>query len=170
MLTTLPPRLLAGPTTDPTTDRPATLDHAGIAAMIPHRGRMCLLERLLQWSADAIHCSASSHRDADNPLRGSAGLLAPCAIEYAAQAMALHGGLLACRSGPPQGGYIAVVREVRFAVPSLHDIEGELQIHAQRVAGDGQVVSYRFRVDDAAGRRLAEGRATVVLEPAESTR
>lgn len=148
---------------------PATLDHDGIAAVVPHRGRMCLLDRLHHWSAQTIHCSATSHRDADNPLRGPGGLLAPCAIEYAAQAMALHGGLLARRSGPPQGGYIAAVRGVRWTVPTLHDIAGDLQIHAERQAGDGQVVSYRFHVDDAAGRRLSEGRATVVLEPAEAT-
>ncbi len=155
---------------DSTADLPATLDHAGIAAVVPHRGRMCLLDRMRHWSVDAIHCSAISHRDVDNPLRSQRGLLAPCAIEYAAQAMALHGGLLARQSGPPQGGYIAAVRDVKFAVSSLHDIDGELQIHAERLAGDVQLVSYRFHVDDAAGRRLAEGRATVVLEPAESAR
>ncbi|MEO8278602.1 MAG: hydroxymyristoyl-ACP dehydratase [Ideonella sp.] len=154
----------------PTANQPATLDHMGIAAMVPHSGRMCLLERMCHWSADAIHCSAISHRDAANPLRSPAGLLAPCAVEYAAQAMALHGRLVARRSGPPQGGYIAAVRGVQWVVPFLHDIAGDLQIHAERLAGDGQVVSYHFHVDDVTGRRLAEGRATVVLEPAESAR
>ena len=34
---------------------PATLDHAGIAARIPHSGRMCLLDRLLSWSPTEIY-------------------------------------------------------------------------------------------------------------------
>ncbi len=161
MQTTLP----AGSHDSVSAGPPLTLDHAGIAALVPHRGRMCLLDRLCRWSAESVHCSAISHRDLDNPLRGESGLLAPCAIEYAAQAMALHGGLLAGRSGPPQGGYIASVRDVRFAVSTLHDIDGELQIHAHRLAGDAQLVSYGFEVTDSAGRRLVEGRATVVLEP-----
>lgn len=155
--------------TSPIAGLPATLDHAGIAAVVPHRGRMCLLDRMHGWSIDAIHCSASSHRDADHPLRSDAGLLAPCAIEYAAQAMALHGGLLARRSGPPRGGYIAAVRDVKLSVATLHDVDGDLQVHAQRLAGDAQLVSYRFHVDDGHGRRLAEGRATVVLEPATAS-
>ena len=70
-----------------------TLDRAGIAARIPHAGSMCLLHALLDWSATTIACSAVSHRDADNPLRDAHGLPAAAAIEYAAQAMALHGAL-----------------------------------------------------------------------------
>ena len=38
---------------------------------------------------------ASSHRAADNPLRAHGRLGAACGIEYAAQAMAVHGALLA---------------------------------------------------------------------------
>ncbi len=150
---------------------PATLDHEGIARHVPHSGRMCLLGQMLACSAEAIHCTASSHHDADNPLLSASGeLLAPCAIEYAAQAMALHGALLAGEAGPPRGGYIAAVRKVRFEVPSLHAIEGDLQIHAKRLAGAAGVVSYQFHLDSAAGLRLADGRATVVLEPAELLR
>ncbi len=150
--------------------QPLTLDHQGIAARVPHQGRMCLLDRLQGWSADQIHCSATSHRDHDNPLRTAGGLLAPCAIEYAAQAMALHGNLLAENSGPPRAGYIAALREVKFLVPHLHDVAGDLQIRAERLAGDASVVSYQFQVDDTAGSRLAEGRATVVLNPPEQAR
>lgn len=144
---------------------PATLDRAGILARIPHQGRMCLLDRLLGWSATAIHCSTSSHHDPTNPLRSASGLLAPCAIEFAAQAMALHGCLLSARDGPPGGGHIAAVRNVQFGVATLHDLPGSLQVLAERLAGGTDVVCYQFRVDDERGRMLAEGRATVVLQP-----
>ncbi|MEO6352077.1 MAG: 3-hydroxylacyl-ACP dehydratase, partial [Burkholderiaceae bacterium] len=45
------------------------LDHAWIAAHIPHHGNMCLLNRVEEWNAERVICSAISHRDPDNPLR-----------------------------------------------------------------------------------------------------
>lgn len=142
---------------------PATLDHAGIALRIPHSGRMCLLHALEQWDANSIHCSAISHRDADNPLRSASGLLGPCAIEYAAQAMALHGSLVAPAGDAPKPGYLASVRGVHIAQPVLHTLPGALQVRAERLAGDERQILYRFEVTDEQGGAVAEGRATVVL-------
>ena len=142
---------------------PATLDRAGIAERIPHRDRMCLLDRLVHWRPDDIHCSSASHRDPGNPLRSAGGLLAPCAIEYAAQAMALHGSLVAPAGDAPTPGYLASVRQVRLAVATLHDVPGDLQVRATRLAGDARQILYQFSVSDEAGSMLAEGRATVVL-------
>ena len=142
---------------------PATLDRVNIERRIPHSGRMCLLRRLDSWSAAEIRCSASSHADADNPLCTASGLLAPCAIEYAAQAMALHGALVAPPDAPPMPGYLASVRSVRLAVARLDDVAGELQVHAERLAGDATQILYRFTVSDSRGALLADGRATVVL-------
>jgi predicted hotdog family 3-hydroxylacyl-ACP dehydratase len=142
---------------------PATLDHAGIAARVPHSGSMCLLDRLLSWSADRITCSAKSHHDANNPLRSAAGLLAASAIEYAAQAMALHGGLTAQAGAAAQAGFLASVRGVRLHVPRLDDAAGDLQINAQRLAGDASQAMYSFSLHAADGALLVEGRATVIL-------
>jgi predicted hotdog family 3-hydroxylacyl-ACP dehydratase len=142
---------------------PAVLDHAGIAARIPHQGAMCLLDRLESWSEAGLHCTATSHRDAANPLRTPSGLLAPCAIEYAAQAMALHGALRAPQGEPPSPGYLASVRDVRFSRARLDEVAGPLHVRATFVAGDPRQLLYRFVVADAAGAPLAEGRATVVL-------
>lgn len=142
---------------------PQTLDHAGIAQRIPHSGRMCLLDALQRWDADQIHCSAVSHHDADNPLRSAGGLLAPCAIEYAAQAMALHGALLAPDGAAATPGYLASVRGVKLSVALLNTVPGALHVHAQRLAGDARQILYQFRVSDEQGTSIAEGRATVVL-------
>jgi predicted hotdog family 3-hydroxylacyl-ACP dehydratase len=141
----------------------ATLDRAGIAARIPHQGAMCLLDRLESWSGEAIHCTATSHRGAANPLRTASGLLAPCAIEYAAQAMALHGALRAPAEEAPSPGYLASVRDARFSRARLDDVDGPLHVRAAFVAGDRRQLLYRFAVSDEAGAVLAEGRATIVL-------
>jgi predicted hotdog family 3-hydroxylacyl-ACP dehydratase len=142
---------------------PQTLDRAGIARRIPHSGSMCLLERLEGWDADEIRCSTTTHRLADNPLRTAGGLLAPNAIEYAAQAMALHGGLLAAEGSTPSAGFLASARNVRMSVARLDDVEGALQVQARRLSGDERQILYEFAVKAEDGRMLAEGRAVVVL-------
>ena len=145
----------------------STLTHQGIAALIPHSGRMCLLERLIEWDANRIVCAAINHRDADHPLRTQRGLLAPVAIEYAAQAMALHGALIGQAAGTPATpGYLASARSVQLHRLRLDDLPpaapDELRIEATRQAGDAQQILYTFHVSHA-GRPVADGRAAVVL-------
>lgn len=150
------------------TRQPATLDHAGIAARVPHAGAMCLLERLLRWDSDEIECSIVNHGDADHPLRerGAAadlGLPAPAAIEYASQAMALHASLDAAPGAAPTPGFLASARDVRMHVARLDLAASPLTVRARRLAGDKRQAIYRFALHDAAGAALVEGRATVVL-------
>ena len=147
---------------------PAVLDHAGIEALVPHRGAMCLLDRLVGWDDARIECIATGHRDPAHPLRSRSGLMASTAIEYAAQAAALHGGLLAEASGgSAQPGYLASAREVRLAAWRLDELPeaeiDELRIVAERQAGDASRLLYAFRVEHA-GREVASGRLAVVLE------
>lgn len=140
-----------------------SLTHAQIAGLIPHSGAMCLLGRLDRWDEQGIVCSAGSHRDAGNPLRTRSGLLAPNAIEYAAQAMALHGALLGIEAGVPASpGYLASVRGVQLHRLRLDDLPGDLRIEATRQAGDARQILYGFTVSHA-GSAVAEGRAAVVL-------
>ena len=143
-----------------------TLGPEQIAARLPHQGRMCLLEQVLSWSDADLNATASSHRRHDNPLRSASGLLAPCAVEYAAQAMALHGSLLATADAAPRPGMLASVRNVRLGVARLDTLDDDLLIHAERLAGDDRQVLYAFHILAGATRFVAEGRATVLLGPA----
>ncbi len=138
------------------------LDRVAIAARIPHQGSMCLLDAVLAWDSGQIHCRASSHRQPDNPLRAAARLGAACGIEYAAQAMAVHGALLAPAGAPPRPGYLASVRSVRLAVDRLDDLAQDLDIVAERLSGDEHNILYHFRVEHA-GDLLLSGRAAVML-------
>ena len=142
---------------------PQTMDQAGIACRIPHSGTMCLLERLESWDANRIHCTTRTHTRPDNPLRTASGLLSPNLVEYAAQAMALHGGLLAPEDSEPSAGFLASARNVRLAVERIDEVAGALHVHAERVSGDATQILYEFAVKDGQGRALAEGRAVVVL-------
>lgn len=147
---------------------PATLDHAGIAALIPHRGPMCLLDRMTSWSANAIECVAVDHRNAKHPLRSRRGLFATAAIEYAAQATAVHGALCAQSAGGRAApGFLASARDVRLTCLRLDDLPmaspDELVVSAERQAADSSRILYAFRVSHA-GRELASGRVAVVLD------
>lgn len=148
------------------------LERDGIELVIPHSGTMCLLAGLIEWDAQHIVCSASNHRDANHPLRTRRGLLAPVAIEYAAQAMALHGALIGQAAGAPvTPGYLASARNVTLHVLRLDDLPmaaiDELRIEATRQAGDANQILYAFKVSHA-GRPVADGRAVVVLNTALS--
>lgn len=140
-----------------------TLDREAIARRIPHQGTMCLLDAVLAWNEEAIRCESNSHRAPDHPLRAHGRLGAACGIEYAAQAMAVHGALVAQGSSPPRSGYLAGVRAVTLHVDRLDTIAAPLSIEAQRVTGDANTVLYSFSVH-AAGKPLLTGRAMVVLD------
>ena len=141
------------------------LDHAAIATRIPHRGSMCLLDRVETWDASRIRCVATGHRNADNPLRRDGRLASVCGIEYAAQAMAVHGTLCADRAGAPapRMGLLTSTRGVEWTVPWLDDIAGDLVVEAERISGDGNAVLYGFTLGDGT-RTLLRGRAAVILD------
>lgn len=139
------------------------LDRDWIAEHIPHDGSMCLLDAVETWNQQMIQCRASSHRDMENPLRHGQRLAAACGIEYAAQAMAVHGALVA----PPgrscaRVGYLASVRSTQLLVSRLDDITADLLIDANCIMSSEQTTMYSFSIS-AAGQLLLHGRAAVVL-------
>jgi predicted hotdog family 3-hydroxylacyl-ACP dehydratase len=140
------------------------LDHAAIAARVPHSGTMCLLATCERCSAEEIVCTTTSHGDPAHPLRTPSGLLAVNAIEIASQAMALHGTLAAAPGSAPRPGFLASVRNVVLHVARLDDVPGAIEVQATKLAGDERQASYQFALHDRAGRMLAEGRATVILD------
>jgi len=139
------------------------LDRAGIATRIPHQGSMCLLDSAVAWDDAHIHCRAASHAAQDNPLRADGRLGAATGIEYAAQAMALHGALLASPDGAARQGYLASVRKLQLHTTRLDDLPGQIDIRAERLSGDSGTILYQFRLEHA-GRTLLEGRAVVVMD------
>jgi predicted hotdog family 3-hydroxylacyl-ACP dehydratase len=127
---------------------------------------MCLLDHIDAWDSQHIRCTATSHRALDNPLRAHGRLGAACGIEYAAQAMAAHGGLLAPADTSPRTGYLASVRGVELHVARLDDIAADLCVAAERLSGEDNIILYGFSVST--GKRLLlSGRAIVVLDAAK---
>jgi predicted hotdog family 3-hydroxylacyl-ACP dehydratase len=149
---------------------PQQLDRADIAAHIPHAGAMCLLDAVSEWDIVRLQARSTRHRDANNPLRHQGRLGASCAVEFAAQAMALHGALLAVDGTQqrPRAGFLASMREVRLYCARLDTCAEDLLIEVLRLNGDDNTVLYHFKLHGAQ-QLLVEGRAAVVLD-ADKTR
>ncbi len=140
-------------------------DRAWIAAHIPHQGSMCLLDGILDWDRERARCVSGAHRSPGNPLRSRGRLAAVCGIEFAAQAMAVHGALLAPTLHLERRvGYLAAVRGVELYVARLDDIAADIVAEVERQRGDETTVQYAFALT-ADGRRLLAGRATIVINP-----
>lgn len=147
---------------------PLTIDRAWIERRIPHQGRMCLIDGVIEWSAGRILCSSGGHRAADHPLRSHGRLGVACGIELAAQTMAVHGAILAEGSeGRPRAGLLASVRGVRLWALRLDDVESDLLCEAVRIMGDQGTALYEFELRSSSSR-LMSGRAAVVLDVART--
>ncbi|WP_082877092.1 3-hydroxylacyl-ACP dehydratase [Hydrogenophaga crassostreae] len=124
---------------------------------------MCLLNAVLEWDESRIVCEALSHTLPDNPLRAEGRLGAASGVEYAAQAMAVHGGLLAPEGGEPTQGYLTSVRGLNLHTTRLDDVTGPLRVTAERLSGDARLILYQFQIHHG-DRCLLDGRASVVLD------
>ena len=146
-----------------------TIDRAWIQRHIPHQGSMCLLEAVTHWNDSEIQCRAHSHGALDNPLRNAHGLPISAGIEYAAQAMAVHGALLAPLDQLPQVGYLTSVRNVQWWSPRLDDVGPELTVQASRLSGNEVSLLYDFSLL-CGDRLLLRGSAGVMIQPPASTK
>ncbi len=138
------------------------VDHETLRRLIPHSGDMCLLAGVTYFDQDRIECLATSHRALDHPLRAHGRLGAACGVEYAAQAMAVHGALPIVPSLAPLPGALVGLRHVQFEVETLDLIESELVIVCRSLGRDAGAAMYDFRLE-ADGALLLSGRATVVF-------
>lgn len=142
------------------------LDKALWAHLIPHQGTMCLLDTVVAWNESRIHARSGSHARQDNPLRSGDRLRALHLCEYGAQAMAVHGGLLAQAAGSRAApGLLVSLRDVRLARDRVDDLPGLLDVHGERLLAGDQSWQYSFRIEHA-GSLIASGRAAVMVQAA----
>jgi predicted hotdog family 3-hydroxylacyl-ACP dehydratase len=143
------------------------LDRDAIEALIPHRGTMCLLERVVEWDKDRVVLATSTHRSPENPLRLDGRLRAIHLCEYGAQAMAVHGGLRAQAEGKTaKPGFLVSLRDVRLHIDYVDQLGGELRVTAERLMETSGSWQYAFTIEHA-GTTIATGRAAVVARTGE---
>jgi predicted hotdog family 3-hydroxylacyl-ACP dehydratase len=133
------------------------------ASLIPHRGSMCLLERVVEWDERSIVLETSTHRSAANPLRMNGRLRAVHLCEYGAQAMAVHGALKSRAAGEHAApGLLVSLRSVSFAQDYIENLPCDLRVEAHALQAGVAGLQYDFRVTHS-GQWLATGRAAVML-------
>jgi predicted hotdog family 3-hydroxylacyl-ACP dehydratase len=138
---------------------------APIETLLPHAGRMRLIDRVVSYDEQTIVCESDSHRVPDHPLAEAGVLSIICGLEYGAQAMAIHGALLA--SGGSQAvhtrhGYLVAASDLRWTVERLDQCATPLVITAISEFWSGNQVAYRFEIS-ASGVTVLDGRASVLL-------
>ncbi|MBS0214882.1 MAG: phosphotransferase [Proteobacteria bacterium] len=138
-----------------------------IESLVPHKGAMCLWQRVLDHGDHHVRVASDGHRAADHPLRSDGMLKAIHLCEYGAQAMAVHGGLLGrARGGAVKAGVLVALRGVQLQVARIDDLGGELIGEAELLMDSETSQQYGFRILHA-GEVIAEGRAAVMLGEAE---
>lgn len=142
------------------------IERDAIEALIPHAGDMCLIDAVTDWDDTQIHCRAGTGDPAAHPLAAGGRLPGTALAEYGAQAMAVHGGLLAGPDMPARPGLLVALRDLELATDRITQ-PADLAITARRSGGDLHGASYEFEIRDHA-RTLARGTATVMFPDPET--
>ena len=144
------------------------LDAADLYRILPHSDDMRLIARIVEWDENSIRCTATSHRDPANPLRVGDLLPVLCGLEYAAQALALHGVLVANESADMSLNreriFVVIAKNVRCQVDRLDGFDDELEIRGRVVFRQSAAAVYGTEVE-AAGRILLEGQLGLMSPP-----
>ncbi len=87
-------------------------------------------------------------------------------LEYAAQAMGVHVGLLdRDRQRESRIGYVGSVRDVTFTAAHLDEFASDLIVDASRMIEGDNSYMYRFTVA-CNGQTIVQGRASIFLKTA----
>jgi len=134
-----------------------------IATLVPQTGPMCLLDRVLEHGPGHTVCAVDPGRSSllaepDGNVPAWVGL------EYMAQCIAAHGGLIAREHGQaPKPGLFLGSRRVRFGVARFESGR-ELRVSARHHHGERGLVAFDCEIQEATGGApLVSGRLNVYI-------
>ena len=144
-------------------------DYPPIADLVPHSGAMSLLRRVLRHDAESTVCEvhvADSHLFCDE----SGTVPAWIGLEYMAQCVAVHGGLLArARGEAPRLGMLLGTRRLPLEVGHLEP-DQVLHVAARCVHVGAEMVSFACELSSADDqRRVAAARVNIYVGDFSST-
>ena len=141
-----------------------------ITAVVPHSGRMLLLSRVIAHTADETVCAVDVDR---SELFRDAGGSVPgwVSLEYMAQCIAAHAGLVARDRGERQRpGLFLGTRRTRIHIDNFRAGQ-RLRVTSRHLRGEAGLAWFECAVEDATdGEALARGRLSVyAMEMDETT-
>ena len=105
-----------------------------IGEVVPHSGRMLLLDRIVQFDAESLTSELTIH--ADSPFVRDSAIGAWVALEYMAQSIAAFAGCVArTRGEPPRVGFLIGSRHFTSNTPSI-PVATTLRVHIIRELQD----------------------------------
>lgn len=139
-----------------------------IASLVPQSGPMCLLDRVLEHEPHRTVCAVDPARSTVLA-RPDGRVPAFVGLEYMAQCIAVHGGLLArARGEAPRPGLFLGARRVSFAVEAFRG-DRPLRVEVCHHRGERGLVAFDCELREAAGQSppgeppLVGGRLNVYL-------
>jgi len=139
-----------------------TLDQAQIAALIPHGETMCLLDGVRHWDDAGITAFTARHNHPDNPLLEAGALKTIVLIEYAAQAAAVHAGLMGTGIGHEKAAFIGAVKSMHLHHLDVPAQVQEIRCKARCLLNNAEGAIYDISVEGDR-TRLIEGRIVLVI-------
>ena len=140
-----------------------------IGALVPHSGRMRLLDRVVEHTPERTVCSvdpvgSSLFHGPDGSVPAWVG------IEYMAQCVAAHGGLVAWwRGETPQRGLLLGTKRTDLLVDAFAPGE-RLRVVSRHLRGDRALVWFECAIErEADGETLARGRLSVYAMDGEAS-
>ncbi len=119
------------------------LSQADFKHLVPHSGTMLLIDRVESWTQTDIISVSKSHQNPDHPLRFNGSLSSLHLIEYGAQTIAIHCGLLMREN---KMGVLAAVKNAHFYVNTLDALHHELLIQGIEKHQSSQGAVYQLNI------------------------
>lgn len=149
------------------------MERAEFSRYLPHSGPMLLLNRVESWCQKSIECSAVSHNDVNNPLRINGRLSTVHAIEYGAQAAAIHLFAIASVTAEPELSehilrddkivFLGVVRDFECSEIYLDEVPGSvLNLRSELISSASRIYQYHVSAS-INGRLLAHGSISLIV-------
>ena len=141
------------------------LSQKEIQDLLPHGDGMCMIECVEHWEENAIVCTSANVQSNDNPLLEEKYLSSICLLEYAAQAAAIHAGLL--QSGAKRtlseghAAYVGGIKNIEVAMPQLTSEMKDVTIEAniELLTDNGAIYNFTAKSLD---KLIVSGRLTLI--------
>ncbi|WP_242392195.1 ApeP family dehydratase [Anaeromyxobacter oryzisoli] len=135
-----------------------------IEELVPHRGRMLLLDELVAFDGQRALCRVRLQRDSTFVEGGAVD--AVIALEYMAQAVAAFAGMRGRAAGrPPRIGFLLGTRELVLSVDRFA-VGDELMVEVAHVWGEDQLGVFDCTVSRG-GEKVASAALNVYQGPIE---
>ncbi|MFL0809885.1 MAG: hypothetical protein K6L76_05670 [Agarilytica sp.] len=122
------------------------LDSEAIKDLLPHGNGMSLLDEVEVWDDVSIKCLSKSHLREDNPIVSPELNHSSLLIEYAAQAAAVHAGLLNSNLGENRPAFVGAVKNVELKQEMIPRCDAPLEIEVKAELLNGSGAIYDFSV------------------------